>query len=362
MRDARLLLRRRAVYRQAGGVVLFFSVGLLLCGAVHRRDLSPTECFTSAQYVSLHNLWSLRCHLSKSCLFPLSVRQVIPSLQGDASTQAPPDLPSFIFKERIVYLVRINILLDIVLVLDIVRSTNHSQGMTLVPSVTELILAELLYLQYEDKTKPIYLYINSTGTSKVTIADFRDLIQKLMDSEWSTRRICRRGRNMDMILKHLPYMIPSNMSTLQSTRWQSAQLGVRLRCCSRQGKRWVAHIFLVIKFIRSDGPAQGNRAALPSASIMIKQPIDAFRGQVRLLLGLGNGSSRLTAAIYIFTGNRPWNSTKRNAQYQEADGMLYKVSHYKTWRLFSAIARTSIQGNQQTHRGAWKGYKSSEVF
>jgi hypothetical protein len=31
--------------------------------------------------------------------------QVIPSLQGDASGQAPPDLPSYIFKERIVYLV-----------------------------------------------------------------------------------------------------------------------------------------------------------------------------------------------------------------------------------------------------------------
>ena len=40
--------------------------------------------------------------------------------------------------------------------------------MTLVPSVTELILAELLYLQYEDKNKPIYFYINSTGTSKVS--------------------------------------------------------------------------------------------------------------------------------------------------------------------------------------------------
>lgn len=39
--------------------------------------------------------------------------------------------------------------------------------MTLVPSVTELILAELLYLQYEDSKKPIQLYINSTGTSKV---------------------------------------------------------------------------------------------------------------------------------------------------------------------------------------------------
>jgi ATP-dependent Clp protease protease subunit len=41
--------------------------------------------------------------------------------------------------------------------------------MTLVPSVTELILAELLYLQYEDNSKPIQLYINSTGTSKVLV-------------------------------------------------------------------------------------------------------------------------------------------------------------------------------------------------
>jgi len=39
--------------------------------------------------------------------------------------------------------------------------------MSLVPSVTELILAEFLYLQYEADDKPIYLYINSTGTTKV---------------------------------------------------------------------------------------------------------------------------------------------------------------------------------------------------
>ncbi|MBW4574548.1 MAG: ATP-dependent Clp protease proteolytic subunit [Aphanothece sp. CMT-3BRIN-NPC111] len=54
----------------------------------------------------------------------------------------PPDLPSMLLKERIVYL-----------------------GMPLVPAVTELIIAELLYLQYEDPEKPIKIYINSTGTS-----------------------------------------------------------------------------------------------------------------------------------------------------------------------------------------------------
>ena len=34
------------------------------------------------------------------------VTNVIPMLQGDSSQQLPPDLPSYLFKERIVYLVR----------------------------------------------------------------------------------------------------------------------------------------------------------------------------------------------------------------------------------------------------------------
>jgi len=73
-----------------------------------------------------------------------SYQQVIPFSKGSAHEQPPPDLASYLFKNRIVYL-----------------------GMSLVPSVTELILAEFLYLQYEDEEKPIYLYINSTGTTKV---------------------------------------------------------------------------------------------------------------------------------------------------------------------------------------------------
>ena len=38
--------------------------------------------------------------------------------------------------------------------------------MPLVPAVTELIVAELLYLQYADGAKPMYVYINSTGTTR----------------------------------------------------------------------------------------------------------------------------------------------------------------------------------------------------
>lgn len=83
-------------------------------------------------------LWLTKCW---SFVFPL---QVIPFSRGSAWEQPPPDLASYLYKNRIVYL-----------------------GMSLVPSVTELILAEFLYLQYEDEEKPIYLYVNSTGTTKV---------------------------------------------------------------------------------------------------------------------------------------------------------------------------------------------------
>lgn len=55
----------------------------------------------------------------------------------------PPDLPSLLLNERIIYL-----------------------GLPLVPAVTELIVAQLLYLQYQDPDKPIKIYINSTGTSR----------------------------------------------------------------------------------------------------------------------------------------------------------------------------------------------------
>lgn len=140
------------------------------------------------------------------------ITNVIPSLQGDASTQTPPDLPSFIFKERIVYL-----------------------GMTLVPSVTELILAELLYLQYEDNLKPIYLYINSTGSSK-------DGQKYGYDTEAFA------------IYDTIKYVTPPVHTVAVGTAWGEAAM------------------------LLASGE-KGHRAALPSASIMIKQPINAFRGQ-----------------------------------------------------------------------------------
>ncbi|KAJ7977940.1 ATP-dependent Clp protease proteolytic subunit [Quillaja saponaria] len=55
----------------------------------------------------------------------------------------PPDLPSLLLHGRIVYI-----------------------GMPLVPAVTELVVAELMYLQWMDPKQPIYIYINSTGTTR----------------------------------------------------------------------------------------------------------------------------------------------------------------------------------------------------
>jgi ATP-dependent Clp protease protease subunit len=73
--------------------------------------------------------------------------------RGDASYRTPPpDLPSLLLKERIVYLG-----------LPLVSPDEYKEQLGL--DVTELIIAQLLFLQFDDPDKPIYMYINSTGTS-----------------------------------------------------------------------------------------------------------------------------------------------------------------------------------------------------
>lgn len=62
-------------------------------------------------------------------------------LRGRGRMSAPPDLPSILLDGRIVYL-----------------------GMPIVPSVAELIVSELLWLNYHKADQPIALYIHSTGS------------------------------------------------------------------------------------------------------------------------------------------------------------------------------------------------------
>ena len=71
---------------------------------------------------------------------------------GSSYRTPPPDLPSLLLKERIVYLG-----------MPLVSSDEHKAQLGV--DVTKLIIAQLLYLQFDDPEKPITMYINSTGTS-----------------------------------------------------------------------------------------------------------------------------------------------------------------------------------------------------
>ena len=64
----------------------------------------------------------------------------------------PPDLPSLMLKERIVYLG-----------LPLFSDDDSKRQMGI--DVTELIIAQLLYLEFDNPEKPIFFYINYTGTS-----------------------------------------------------------------------------------------------------------------------------------------------------------------------------------------------------
>ncbi|TQE08587.1 hypothetical protein C1H46_005763 [Malus baccata] len=162
------------------------------------------------------------------------VTMVIPFQRGSAWEQPPPDLASYLYKNRIVYL-----------------------GMSLVPSVTELILAEFLYLQYEDDTKPIYLYINSTGTTKAmpTYGGCKG------EGLWCNYGVCEIGgeklgyeTEAFAIYDVMRYVKPPIFTLCVGNAWGEAAL------------------------LLAAG-AKGNRSALPSSTIMMKQPIARFQGQ-----------------------------------------------------------------------------------
>ncbi|MEM7557027.1 MAG: ATP-dependent Clp protease proteolytic subunit, partial [Cyanobacteria bacterium P01_A01_bin.84] len=128
------------------------------------------------------------------------------------SRTPPPDLPSLLLKERIVYL-----------------------GAPLVPEVTKLIIAELLYLQSEDPEKPIKIYINSVGTS------------------FGDRPIAFETEAF-AIFDTMKYIQPP-IHTI----------------CIGQAMGMAAMLL--------SAGTEGCRAALPHASIVLKQPISGTRGQ-----------------------------------------------------------------------------------
>jgi ATP-dependent Clp protease protease subunit len=135
----------------------------------------------------------------------------------------PPDLPSLLLKERIVYL-------GLPLFSD--DEAKRQLGM----DVTELIIAQLLYLEFDDPEKPIYFYINSTGTS------------------WYTGDAVGFETEAFAICDTINYIKPP-IHTI----------------CIGQAMGTAAVIL-------SSG-TKGHRAALPHASIVLHQPISGARGQ-----------------------------------------------------------------------------------
>ncbi|KAA0031363.1 ATP-dependent Clp protease proteolytic subunit-related protein 1 [Cucumis melo var. makuwa] len=112
---------------------------------VRRQSELVTEQNISSSYNYLNHggMWSLTGMDGKG---PAKYSMSVSMYRGGGRAagrprNAPPDLPSLLLDARIVYL-----------------------GMPIVPAVTELLVAQFMWLDYDNPSKPIYLYINSPGT------------------------------------------------------------------------------------------------------------------------------------------------------------------------------------------------------
>ena len=168
------------------------------------------------------------CQITKFLILFISIAQIqrrsagsgggaIPPSSGDGNIQSweigpPPDLPSLLLSNRIIYI-----------------------GMPLVPSVTELVIAQLLYLNYQND-QTITMYINSPGTNS---PDGRAIS---FDTE--------------------AFAIADTMQFIRPP--------IRTIC--------VGQAFGTAAMLLSLGQ-KGNRFSLPNASIMLNQPRSRARGQ-----------------------------------------------------------------------------------
>ncbi|RAL38903.1 hypothetical protein DM860_015264 [Cuscuta australis] len=108
---------------------------------VHRQSKSVNEESISSRHNYLNNGGMYTIEGSEN--YSPSITMYGGAARGSVprSKSEPPDLPSELLDARIVFL-----------------------GMPIVPSVTELVLAQFMWLDFDNSTKPIHLYINSSGT------------------------------------------------------------------------------------------------------------------------------------------------------------------------------------------------------
>jgi ATP-dependent Clp protease, protease subunit len=189
---------------------------------------------------------------------------------GDSYMRTPPpDMPSLLLKERIIYLG-----------LPLFSSDDVKRRVGI--DVTELIIAQLLYLQFEDPEKPIRFYINSTGTS------------------WYDGDAIGYETEAFAICDTLSYIKPP----------------VHTIC--------IGQALGTAAIILSSG-AKGFRASLPHASIVLNQPRTGAQGQatdiqIRAKEVLANKQSMLDILART-TGQSPEKLAK------DTDRMLYMTPH-----------------------------------
>ncbi|PZV18649.1 MAG: ATP-dependent Clp protease proteolytic subunit [Leptolyngbya sp.] len=189
---------------------------------------------------------------------------------GDSYMRTPPpDMPSLLLKERIIYLG-----------LPLFSSDDVKRRVGI--DVTELIIAQLLYLQFEDPEKPIRFYINSTGTS------------------WYDGDAIGYETEAFAICDTLSYIKPP----------------VHTIC--------IGQALGTAAIILSSG-AKGFRASLPHASIVLNQPRTGTQGQatdiqIRAKEVLANKQSMLDILAKT-TGQSPEKLAK------DTDRMLYMTPH-----------------------------------
>ncbi|KAG5618210.1 hypothetical protein H5410_018034 [Solanum commersonii] len=111
-----------------------------------RQSGSVTEesIASSHNYLKNGGMWSMSGMNKRgpsTCSMSVSMYGGGGGARSDRPPTAPPDLPSLLLDARIVYL-----------------------GMPIVEAVTELIVAQFMWLDFDNPTKPVYLYINSSGT------------------------------------------------------------------------------------------------------------------------------------------------------------------------------------------------------
>ncbi|KAK1291706.1 hypothetical protein QJS10_CPB17g02334 [Acorus calamus] len=101
------------------------------------------ETISSARnYIDNGGMWSQSGMKDEVSKYSMSVSMYRGGARGYGRPRAaPPDLPSLLLDARICFL-----------------------GMPIVPAVTELLVAQFMWLDYDNPSKPIYLYINSPGT------------------------------------------------------------------------------------------------------------------------------------------------------------------------------------------------------